>query len=206
MQIWFVFIALAIILDLTACAPKGGNARTAHPDLDARTRVYSADGTSFVECMGSGCDESAVKLMADYKPPTRAELDQFRKDWIYRLEHPRPLDPATCGQLPTIPWESWKIEEGGPSCNLPGYVGIGDMPAYWSRAEKMRRPQIKDTDLPIGKTQQGDHVALIYRLETGDLVSCDMMSGRDIPEGTCDLKYRTPKEYCIYSQTILRGH
>jgi len=84
---------------------------------------------------------------------------------------------------------------------------IGDMPAEWTKEAKARRPQIKDTDKPIGKIQQGDHVALIYRLqETGDLVTCDMMSGRDIPEGTCDLKYRTPKEYCIYSQTIIRGH
>lgn len=196
--------AALVSLVLAGCATTGNNV---HPDLDVRTRVMSPDGSAFVECPGpDGCPDELMQLMADYKPPTEEESRKFREEWIYKLEHPRALD-ATCDQYPTVPWESWEIVDGGPSANLPGYSFYMDGPSEWTKAEKARRPQVQETDKPIGKVQQGDSVWLIYRVqETNELVSCGFWSGRDIPEGTCDLKHREPLSYCSYSQKIVKGH
>ncbi len=203
MKILATAALVSFVLGLVGCATTG----TTHPELDVRTRVFSPDGTAFVECKGpDGCSDDVMKMIAEMPTPTEAELDAFREEWIHKLAHPKTLAPE-CDQLPTIPWESWTIEDGGPSCDLPGYVMIGDSPDWWSKAEKARRPQIRDEDKPIGKLQQGDSVWLVYRVrETGDLVTCSIMSGGDIPEDTCDVKYRTPKDHCTYSQTILKGH
>jgi len=53
--------------------------------------VFSPAGDSFVECKGpDGCPDDILKMIAEMKPPTEAELDDFRKKYIYKLENPRP--------------------------------------------------------------------------------------------------------------------
>lgn len=195
---------VVIALGLTACAKSGNN----HAGLDIRTRVYSPEGDAFLECSGqNGCPEELIKFMATRKPPTQAQLGETRRKWIYELEHPK----AFHCDLPTIPWESWKIEEGGPTANLPGYMFTGDKPHFWSQTQKARRPQISDNDKPIGKVQQGNALWLVYRvLSTNELVTCEIWQGRDRDTGKdiadCDVKHRVPLELCTYSQTIIRGH
>lgn len=184
-----------------AAEPPAGN-----KDPDVRTRVMSPDGQAFLECRGAdGCDEDAVNMFLAMPAPTQAELDKFRQEWIYKLENPPHF--VGCDDLPVIPWSSWKIVDGGPSANLPGYSFYMDGPSEWTAAERARRPQVRETDQPIGKVQQGEEMYLIYRVqETSDLVACSIMSGSDIPPNTCDVKYREPLRYCSYSQTIVRGH
>jgi len=84
--IGFVFLSLALV----ACS-KTNNTR---PELDVRTRVFSPGGDSFVECKGNGCPDEIMQMVAEMKTPTKDELDQFRVEYIYKLEHPRPLRSA----------------------------------------------------------------------------------------------------------------
>lgn len=187
---------------MSACAKQGATT-TATPKQSnwPKELVPSPDGSAFVLCSGE-CSEEMRHMMENYKPPTQAELDQVRAKWIYELEHPKKIK---C-DLPTIPWTAFKIEEGGEGANLPGYIFWADQPSNWSNEMLATRPQIGENDKPIGVMQQGNTVWLVYRQQQSkELVTCEIPSGRDIPSDTCDPKYAS-REFCNYSQRVIRGH
>lgn len=145
-------------------------------------------------------EEEAVVCDKTEKP----DLD-YRHRLICEIKHPKQFN---C-DLPTVPWEAFRVVRVDNS-GYPGYSFWPDHPRSWRPDEWARRPQISDGDKPIGKLQQGNEFWLVYRLKgTSRLVVCSIYSGEDSESRTdiadCDIKHRTPKENCDYSETIMVG-
>lgn len=165
-----------------------------------RHAVYSRDGSAWTYCEGP-CPPEIVKEMEAYQPPTAEELADSRQKYIEELRHPKPY---AC-DLPVVPRETFPIEIGGESANLPGdHLGCHSS-FFWSEEERRRRPRLRKDEKPVGQIRIGPSLYVLYRLpETKEPVLCWVHEDAD----SCEEKNIPSKQYdaCCYNPKIVVGH